>query len=76
MRMSQLLIGIVLLVVSLGLLFVCSARGAKRAWFVGVPLLEPSASIVLVTALMLGVLLIAGYFSAIDEMSMLIGGKL
>jgi len=65
--LSQLLIGIVLLIASFGLMAFCAPRRGKSAWFVGVPFLEPGVSIVLVTGIVAGLLLIVAYFTALDE---------
>ena len=65
--MSELFIGATLLVVSVVSLIACRPRKEKKAWFVGVPFLEPGASILMITAFALGVILIAAYFTTIDD---------
>jgi len=62
-----LIVGIVLLVVGIGVLLVCRPRGGKSARFVGIPFLEPGVSVLVVACLCLGLILIAGYFTGIDE---------
>jgi len=65
--LSELLIGTTLLVVSIASLLVCIPRKGNKAWFVGVPFLEPGASILMITAFATGLILIAAYFTAIDD---------
>jgi len=66
-EMQGFIIGIVMLAVSVGVLFVSYPRGGKKAWFVGVPFLESGVSILVVTCFCVGLILIAGYFTGIDE---------
>jgi hypothetical protein len=65
--LSELLIGATLLVVSIASLLVFVPRKGKKAWFVGVPFLEPGVSILMITAFAIGLILIAAYFTAIDD---------
>jgi hypothetical protein len=63
----ELLIGIMLLIVSIASLVGCRPRKGKKARFVGLPFLEPGASILMITAFAMGLILIAAYFTAIDD---------
>jgi hypothetical protein len=65
--LSELLIGSTLLVISIGALIACLPRKGKKAWFVGIPFLEPGASILMITAFAIGLILIAAYFTTIDD---------
>jgi uncharacterized membrane protein len=64
---QELLTGVILLIVSVGALIACYPRNGKTAWFVGVPFLDPTVSILVVGGMVIGVLLIVAYFTAIDN---------
>jgi len=66
-NITQLVSGFVLMLASLGLLMLCVPRHGKKAWFVGLPLIETGVSVVVVTGFVLGLLFIAAYFTAIDD---------
>jgi hypothetical protein len=55
------------MLVSAGSVFASIPRNGKTAWFVGKPFLAPFVSILVVTGLTIGVLLIAAYFTTIDD---------
>jgi hypothetical protein len=65
--MSELLTGLTLIVISIGALFACAPRGGKSLSFVTKPFIGPGVSIVVVAGLVIGVLLIASYFTTIDD---------
>lgn len=73
--MSQLAIGLVLILGSIGSVYALAPRGGRQAWFIDVPLLEPLAAVVIVAMLVVGVLFLAAQFSTIDEVTMLRGGR-
>jgi cell division protein FtsX len=62
--------GIALLVVSVGSVFASIPRHGKTAWFVGKPFLAPFMSILVVAGLTIGLLLIAAYFTTIDDVTL------
>jgi hypothetical protein len=64
---AELLSGIALVVVAFGVLALCIPRRGKLAWFVDVPIVESSVSIVVVAGIVLGLLFIAAHFTAIHE---------
>jgi hypothetical protein len=66
-ELSQLLIGVTLIFITIGLLIACLPRRGKTAWFVGKPVLAPAVTILMIATLATGFLLIAAYFTAIDE---------
>lgn len=63
--MQNLLVGITLAIIVMGLLIACIPRGGKKAWFVGKPFLEPAAPI-----LMMGLLLVISDLTTIDEIGL------
>ncbi len=65
--MSQLLIGLALLIVGVGSLLLCVPRRGKTAWFVGMPLFESGVPILMIGAFAIGLILIAAYFTTIDD---------
>ena len=64
---SQLLIGITLIVIGIGLVIACVPRRGKTVWFVGNPILEPILPILIIGMCAIGVIGIASSFSTIDE---------
>ncbi len=66
-QLSQLLIGLTLIIITIGALFACMPRGGKTVWFVGKPFLAPAATILMICTLAIGLLLIVAYFTTIDE---------
>jgi hypothetical protein len=72
MTLQNLIIGIVLIVASIGAVLASRPKGGKTAWFVGKPFLAPLVSIAIVASLALGVFMIAGYYTTIDDAT--IGG--
>ena len=66
---SQLLIGIALVVVGIGLVIACVPRRGKTAWFVGNPILEPMLPILMMAICAIGLMEIVGYFTTMDEMT-------
>ena len=71
-ELSQLLIGIVLLVIGIGLVIACVPRREKTAWFVGNPILEPILPILMIAICTIGLVEIVGYFTTIEELN--VGG--
>jgi hypothetical protein len=65
--MSQLLVGITLIAVTIGSMIICLPRKGKTVWFVGKPFLAPAATILMICSLAIGVLLIVAFFTAIDD---------
>jgi ABC-type Na+ efflux pump permease subunit len=70
--LQNLLIGLSLIVVSIGAVIVCRPKNGKTVWFVGIPFLAPLVSITIVAGLALGIFLIATHYTAIDNAT--IGG--
>jgi hypothetical protein len=66
-ELSHLLTGITLIAITIGSLFACLPRRGKTAWFVGKPFLAPAVTIAMIATLAIGFLLIAAYFTTIDE---------
>ena len=66
-EMSDLLIGITLMFISIGSVIVWLPRNGKTAWFVGKPFLAPAISNLIVAGLAIGLILIASYFTSIDD---------
>lgn len=66
-ELSQLTIGIALVLISLGTLVVCLPRKGKTARFVKTPFLAPAISVVMICELALGLILLAAYFTTIDN---------
>ena len=73
--MPELVIGLVLILASIGSMYALAPREGRSAWLIGIPFIEPFAAIVIVAVLMLGVLFIAAHFSTIDDVTMLKGGR-
>jgi hypothetical protein len=69
---QQLLIGGVLVIAGLGVLLVSLPRHGKKAWFVKVPFLEPTMSILIISGFAVGLILIIAHFTTIDDAT--IGG--
>ena len=65
--MENLLIGIALIVIGTAWLLVCIPKGENTAWFVGNRFLEPVLPIFMIATVALGLLLVAGYFTTIDD---------
>ena len=65
--MFQLLIGIIVLVVGIGMIVACVPRGGKTVWFVGNPFLEPMLPILIIVVCAIGVIEIVAYFTDIEE---------
>jgi hypothetical protein len=68
---TQLTLGLLLVLGSIGSLFALAPRGGRSSRIAGIPFVEPFVGIVIVALLMLGILLVAAQFSAFDTMSML-----
>jgi hypothetical protein len=66
-ELSQLLIGITLIFITIGVLITCLPRRGKTVWFVGKPLLAPAVTIMMIATLAIGFFLIAAYFTTIDD---------
>jgi len=64
---SQLLIGITLTFIGIGLVIACVPRRGKPAWFVGNLFLEPMLPILFISICAIGIIEIASSFSTIDE---------
>jgi len=69
---QQLIVGGILVIVGLAVLFVSLPRHGKKAWFVKVPFVEPTMSILIISSFAVGLILITAYFTTIDEAT--IGG--
>jgi len=69
---QQLLVGGALVIAGLVVLLVSIPRHGKKAWFVKVPFLEPTMSILIISSFAIGLILIAAYFTTIDDAT--IGG--
>ncbi len=65
--LSQLLIGTTLVFIGCGSLIACIPRRGKTAWFVGKPFLESGVSVLLIFTFAIGFLLLAAYFTTIDD---------
>ncbi len=68
--MQDLLPGIVLLALTVGLAIASYPRNGKAAAFVQKPFLGPLVSIAIVTGLSISLLLIAAYFSNFDDLTL------
>jgi hypothetical protein len=68
--MSQLLVGITSLIVSIGVLFACLPRHGKTAWVVQKPFAAPALAILMICGLAIGLVEIASYFTTIDELTL------
>ena len=68
--MQNLLIGIALIVIGIGSVFACVPRGGKKVWFVGNPVLEPVLPVLMIAAVVLGGVLVAGHLTTIDDITM------
>lgn len=64
---SQLLIGITLTFIGIGLVIACVPRRGKTAWFVGNLFLEPMLPILFISICAIGLIEIAAYFTGIEE---------
>jgi hypothetical protein len=69
---EQLTIGSAMVIAGLAVLFVSLPRHGKKAWFVKVPFVEPTMSILIISSFAIGLILIAAYFTTIDDAT--IGG--
>ncbi len=69
--LSELLIGITALFISFGLVIVCLPRKGKTVWFVRTPFVAPAVSILIISGLALGLILIAAYFTTIDDATLM-----
>jgi hypothetical protein len=65
--LAQLLIGITLLFIGIGLIVACRPRGAKTVWFVGNPFLAPMVPIFIIAICAIGLMEVTAYFTTIDE---------
>lgn len=68
--MEQLLIGSALMIIGVVSLLACLPRHGKKAWFVGKPLVESGVPILMIAIFAMGVILIAAYFTTIDNATM------
>ncbi len=68
--MSDLLIPIMLISIAVGALIACLPRNGKNAWFVGKPFLEPAGSVIILAIGLMGLVLIVGYFTTIDDVTL------
>jgi hypothetical protein len=66
-ELSQLLMGITLTIIGIGLVIACAPRRGKTAWFVGNLILEPMLPILFITICAMGLIEITAYFTGIDE---------
>ena len=66
-ELSQLLIGITLTVIGIGLVIACVPRRGKTVWFVGNLMLEPLLPILFIGICAIGLIEIAAYFTTIEE---------
>jgi len=67
---NELLSAIVLLVVSFGMLIVFYPRnGRPRRWLTK-PVIEPSATILIVTGFAIGAMLLLSYFTTLDNLNL------
>jgi hypothetical protein len=64
---SELLFGITLVFITVGSMAICLPRNGKTAWFVHKPFLAPAVSVLIITGLALGLILLAAYFTTIDD---------
>ena len=63
----QLLIGITLTFIGIGLVIACVPRRGKTVWFVGNLILEPMLPILFISICAIGLIEIAAYFTMIEE---------
>ena len=68
--LSQLLIGLVLAFIGIGSVAACVPRKGNLAWFVGKPFLEPGVPVAMIATSAIGLILIAAYFTTIDNASL------
>ncbi len=68
--MSELLIGIVLLAITIGLGFACYPKHGKVVALVRKPFVGPLLSVLIVTGLTISVILIVAYFSNFDDVTL------
>ena len=69
-ELSQLFTGLTLLVVSAVAIFILRPRHGKTVWVGRQPLLAPAASVLIIGGLAIGLILIAAYFTTIDQMTL------
>ena len=65
--LSELLTGITLLIISAAITIACLPRHGKRVWFAKKPFLAPAVSILIICGLTMGLIMLASYFTTIDE---------
>jgi hypothetical protein len=69
-QLSQLLTGLTLLVASAVAVFILRPRRGKAVWVARQPLLAPAVSVLIIGGLAIGLILIAAYFTNIDQMTL------
>ena len=67
---SQLLFGIVLVVVSIGIFITFLPRKGKTLSIVRKPLIAPTLTVLLIGGLAVGLIEIAAFFTAVDELTL------
>jgi hypothetical protein len=65
--LSELLTGITLLLICTVIVIVSLPRHGKTVWFANKPFLAPAVSVLIICGLALGLIMLASYFTAIDE---------
>jgi uncharacterized protein YjeT (DUF2065 family) len=75
MNMSELAIGLLLVLAGIGSVYALAPRARRKGWFAKLSFIEPFAAIVLVASLMLGVLFVAAHFATIDNAILWKGGR-
>jgi hypothetical protein len=69
-KMSELIAGIVLLMITVALVFACYPKQGKVVALIRKPFVGPFISILIVTGLTISILLIIAYFSNFDDITM------
>jgi hypothetical protein len=69
-QLSQLLTGLILLVASAVAILILLPRHGRTAWVAHQPLLAPAMSVLIIGGLAIGLILIAAYFTTIDNMTL------
>jgi hypothetical protein len=67
---SELLLGITLLVVSIGSFFALLPRNGKTAWIVQRPFLAPALTVLVITGLAIGCIEVIAYFTTVDDITL------
>jgi hypothetical protein len=69
-QMSQLLTGLSLLVASAVAVFILRPRRGEAVWVARQPLLAPAVSVLIIGGLAIGLIMIAAYFTTIDQVTL------